>query len=374
MRALAEGKLHKLLGLLEEKGLDGALIAHPPNIQYLTGAGVGGAILIASKHSASTLLVPPLEYHRAMRDARAENLEIRPYYKYVLREVSLPGLIEAGLPEAVEKVVKETGLRRMGSDLSVIPESQASRLREKLGDKLGMDLSRDISMLRAVKDPDELEAITRAVRITEGALEKTRELLEEGLSESKLAGMLENEARRRGAEEHAFPIIVAYTENAAYPHVSPSSRRLRSGDLVLIDMGVRVDGYCSDMTRTWGYDDVPRSARRVYEAVVEALMEAADAIAPGVKALDVDSRAREILGRHGLSGFFIHSLGHGVGVDVHEAPRLSPGSNDILEEGMVITLEPGVYVHGSFGIRVEDMVLVTERGARMLTSLRRDLL
>jgi len=368
---MVEPKLHKLRSILEGEGLDAAVIANPSNIQYFTGVSVGGSILVTLVDGGSQLLVPPLEYHRAMGLSRLRELEIRPYYKYDLRGFEAPGLIRKGIYEALETVVEELGAKCIGSDLSASPAAHAERIKARLGNRLEKDIAEGIARERSVKDPDEIEAVRNAARVTEKALSKAIGELKEGISELELAGLIEYYMRMNGAEEYAFPIIVAFSENAAYPHTTPSGRKLRRGDLVLVDLGARINGYCSDMTRTIIFGEPARRTRQIYEAVVEAVEEGINAIRPGKTGSEVDSHSRRMLEKYGLSKYFIHALGHGVGVDVHEAPRLSPGSKDMLKEGMIVTVEPGVYVPGLLGVRVEDMVLVKQEGSEVLTSLQR---
>ncbi len=363
-------KLPKLLSFIEEKGLDGAVIVGTSNVQYFTGFRGGGAILVASREGA-TLLVPQLEYSKASADA--VGVEVRPYYRYPVPGITMPGLIEGTWLDAVAKVVEEYGLSRLGANISSIPYGEAAKLKEKLGDRLALDLSSDISRMRSIKEDDEVEAMVAAARVAEAGLRAAVDALAEGMGEVELAGVVEEAMRRAGAEEYSFPTIVAFEENAAYPHTSPTGRRLGKGEVVLIDLGARLHGYCSDITRTMAFGQLPERSREIAEAVLEAQLAGIDAIAPGVKAEEPDAAARSILEKRGLAKYFIHSLGHGVGIDVHEAPRLSRASEEELEPGMVVTVEPGVYVAGAVGVRIEDMVLVTKKGRRLLTSFERNL-
>ena len=363
-------KLPKLLALLEEKGHDGAVVLGMSNVHYFTGFRGGGAVLVASREGAS-LLVPQLEYSRAMADA--VGIEVRPYYRYPVPGITMPGLIEGTWLDAVARVVEDYGLGRVAANLSSIPHGEAGKLKEKLGEKLAADITSDISKMRSIKEDDEVEAMAAAARVAEAGLRAAVDALAEGLSEVELAGVVDEAMRRAGAEEYSFPTIVAYEENAAYPHTNPTWRRLAQGEVVLIDLGARLHGYCSDITRTMAFGSLPPRSREVAEAVLEAQLAGIDAIAPGVKAEEPDAAARGVLERRGLAKYFIHSLGHGVGIDVHEAPRLSRAAEEELEPGMVVTVEPGVYIAGALGVRIEDMVLVTKKGRRLLTSFERNL-
>lgn len=224
-----------------------------------------------------------------------------------------------------------------------------------------------LDALRAVKEPDEIDTIERAQRITEAVLDHVLGLIEQGVTEREIAAEIVCEHLRLGAEDLSFDPIVAFGDHAALPHARPTDRALRSGDVVLIDMGGVVDGYASDMTRTFVFGEAPPRFWEVYTAVQEALDAATGEVAPGVEARAVDAAARDVLDEAGLADHFTHSTGHGVGLDVHEAPRVSARSEDLLRAGMVITIEPGVYLPGAFGVRLENLVVVEEDGPRVLT-------
>lgn len=363
-------KLPKLLSFIEGKGLDGAVVMGTSNVQYFTGFRGGGAILVASKDGA-TLLVPQLEYGKASVDA--VDVDVRPYYRYPVPGISMPGLIQGSWLDAVSRVVEEYRLSKVGANISSMPYGEAGKLKERLGGRLALDISRDISRMRSVKEGDEVEAMTAAARVAEAGLRAAMDSMAEEVSEVELAGVVEEAMRKAGAEEYSFPTIVAFEENAAYPHTNPTRRRLKGGEVVLIDLGARLHGYCSDITRTIAFGQLPGRSRGIAEAVLEAQLAGIDAVAPGVKAEEPDAAARGVLEKRGMAKYFIHSLGHGVGIDVHEAPRLSRAAEEELEPGMVVTVEPGVYVAGAVGVRIEDMVLVTRKGRRLLTSFERNL-
>jgi len=359
--------------LLDEKRCM-LVVADESSVFYLTG--YRGAGVLALGRERALLLVPVLEYLSALDQLGAEGLlgdvEVVAYAPY-----GLPGGLVAG--EAVEVVEKHPleaassllGCRSCG--LAASAHSVWEAARGKCEDV--EDVSKHISEMRMVKEPWEIERMRAAAEIAEAALEKAIEALHEGVSESEIAGLLYYEMRRLGAEDYSFPPIVAFGVNSVYPHAQPSHRRrLKSHTPVLIDLGAKYMGYSSDMTRTLFYgSSSPPEFRHVAEGVLDAVNAALDVVRDGVEASEVDAAARRVLEKYGLSKYFIHSLGHGIGIDVHEPPRVTFNSKTVLREGMVITIEPGVYIPGRYGIRIEEMVLVSRRRGIRLTSFEQKL-
>jgi Xaa-Pro aminopeptidase len=231
-----------------------------------------------------------------------------------------------------------------------------------------------IEKLRMVKSPEEIERIRTSVHTNSTAFEQALSSLRPGVSESALAAQLEYEMRRSGAERAAFDTIVAFGEHAALPHAQPTSRALPKDELVLIDMGACQDGYMSDMTRMLFSGRPSARVRRMYQSVFKAQLAALDAVRAGVTAEHIDHRARGVLKSEGLAKEFVHSTGHGLGLEIHEPPRLGKSDKTILEAGMVITIEPGAYIAGFGGIRIEDTVLVTKNGCEILTPTSKELM
>lgn len=223
-----------------------------------------------------------------------------------------------------------------------------------------------IAPLRLVKDETEVAALRRAAALTDEALEHALPLLEPGTREIDVALELERFVRRRGAEV-GFEIIVASGPRSSMPHGTASPREIGEGELVTIDFGARVDGYTADLTRTYAVGSVAPGHREIYDAVLEAQRAALAALGPGRRGRDIDAAAREVLAGRGLAELFSHSLGHGVGLEIHEGPRLAASSDDVLEPGMVVTVEPGAYRPGEAGVRIEDLVLVTADGCEVLS-------
>ena len=232
--------------------------------------------------------------------------------------------------------------------------------------------------MREIKSRAEIEAIRRSVELNSAAFDAACAEAEPGWLESRFAAELEFRMRSLGAECAAFPTIVASGAHAALPHTRPRGERIRTESLVVIDQGAILGGYCSDMTRMIAIGDLDTTQKRLVEAVLEAQQAAIEAIRPGVECQTVDSRARQVLRKTTVCGVrldtaFTHSTGHGLGLEIHETPRIAPGQTQRLEVGMVITVEPGVYLEGRTGVRVEDVVAVTERGCEVLTRTARQL-
>jgi Xaa-Pro aminopeptidase len=230
-----------------------------------------------------------------------------------------------------------------------------------------------VESLRVVKEPTELDAIRRASEVTNRAYELLAEERFAGRTEKELVWRMMQLIHECGADDVAFPVDIAAGPTAASPHAEPGDRVVQDGDLVLVDAGAKLDGYCSDCTRTFAVDEVSGSLREVYELVREAQQAGVDAVRPGRSGRDIDAAARAPIGDAGYGENFGHGLGHGVGLLVHEAPALRPESQDLLAGGNVVTVEPGIYVSGVGGVRIEDLVVVTEDGCEVLTSFPKEL-
>ena len=227
--------------------------------------------------------------------------------------------------------------------------------------------------MRKVKSGAEIAAIERAQEITDAAFDEILPLIREGITEYELAAKLEYAILSKGAKL-AFDSIVAFGENGSSPHAHRSDRRLKKGDFVTMDFGAKWQGYCSDMTRTVAFGQIGDMQRNAYRCVLAANVEGVAAVKAGVSCKETDGKIRTLLARNGLDKYFIHSLGHGVGIDIHEAPNLSPRSDETLQIGNVVTIEPGVYIEGMFGIRIEDMVVVQDGGCIDLTKSDKNLI
>lgn len=356
-------RLEKAKELVTEAGLDALLICDPANLFYFSGYNT-------LPHATCRLLVPaegrPLFFAPGVDITGA-----RQHFERARADVDVRHVrVGEKMDDVIFSAIEELGVAKLGFD--ALPLATYKRLAGKLGPEALSDLSERIWELRKVKDEREIACIRRACEIASKALERARELLEPGLTEIEVAGELERELRRLGSERHPFDIIVASGPNAALPHARTSARELRPGEPVIIDLGAVHEGYVSDMTRTFLVPGGKASEelKRAYRVAREAQAAAIEAIRAGVRACEIDEIAREIVRKEGFGDLFVHSLGHGVGVVVHELPRLGPGVEEELKTGYVVTVEPGIYKPGEWGVRVEDVVLVLEDGAEVLTGPR----
>ncbi|MFT4112251.1 M24 family metallopeptidase [Silvibacterium sp.] len=257
------------------------------------------------------------------------------------------------------------------SQLEMMRAAISGKARRKFFQPLTQPLAAD---LRMVKDDDELRAMTAAAKLGNRVFEAVLAHLKPGVPETEIAAGLEFFARSMGAEAMSFETIVASGTRSALPHGRASSQKLPRKGFITLDFGVILRGYCSDMTRTVHLGKATAEERHAYESVLAAQEAAVAAVRPGVTCGEVDEAARSILRKAGLAKFFTHSTGHGVGLEIHENPRVAAGQPQVLEPGMVITVEPGVYMPGKFGIRIEDMVAVTSRGHKVLTPVDKKLI
>ncbi len=339
--------------LLAGNRLDALLVSSPANIRYLSGFTGSHALLVALGESA--VLFTDSRYR--LQAGEETECAVR--------------IARGSLFEAVARWLGGTDLRRVGFDPG-LPHSAFLALKRghaRLKPAAGL-----VEGLRMVKSAGEIELIRRAAEVTSLAYERCLRLVRPGITELDLAAELDHRMRRLGAERPAFETIVASGRRAALPHASPASKCLTSNELLLIDMGAVRAGYCGDMSRTVSLGRPAARLRRLYGAVLEAQLAAIDAVREGVTAGAVDRAARRVLKAHGLERAFVHSCGHGLGLEIHERPRLGRGDLTRLKAGMAVTIEPGVYLHEFGGIRIEDTVAVTRTGCQILTPTSKELL
>ena len=265
--------------------------------------------------------------------------------------------------------------RTVGVEAEHVVLAEKRRLAEVLPSGVRLkETSSIVERDRMVKDADELDLIRAAVALGAKLYDRALEVLRPGVKETEVAGEMEFAARRGGAEEMSFSTIIASGARSALPHGRASEQAIAPSGFVVCDFGVILSGYCSDQTRTVWVGAVPDEARRAYEAVKQAQQAAIDAVRPGVAVGEVDAAGRKVLRKAGLGRYFTHSTGHGVGLEIHEAPRVANGQPQVLQPGMVITIEPGVYFPGKWGVRIEDMVAVTAAGCEVLTPTSKEFL
>jgi Xaa-Pro aminopeptidase len=358
-------RLSRLASVLSEQKLDRLLVSAPVNVRYLCGyTGTNGLLLIDAGEQAE---------HRFFTDFRYASQSAEQVPAEIEREIAPGDLLEAAALALGDGGAQ--GERTLGFEDTSLTVKQHARLRELLAPGWGLvPCSGAVERLREVKDAREIERIRAATTLADGALS---EVLEAGLcgrTERDVAIELELRMRRLGAEAPSFPSIVASAEHGALPHAEPRDVEIARGVLVTIDWGAELDGYCSDCTRTFATGSPSEEASAVYELVLSAQIAALEAVRPGISGREVDGVARAMIEEAGHAEHFGHGLGHGVGMEIHEAPRLSrTASEDPLRAGNIVTVEPGVYVPGRLGVRIEDLVLLSDSGHERLTSLPKEL-
>ncbi|MHB1864418.1 MAG: M24 family metallopeptidase [Gemmatimonadaceae bacterium] len=339
--------------------LDALLVTGLANIRYLTGFSGSSALVVVTPRD--TLLITDFRYQTQVAD------EVGALARVVIEPVSLWN----GLWEHLGAM---GGVKVVGFESPHMVHRDFQRLLEAGGRWQWRPTSELVEHLRERKDEEEVACIQRAVDVAGRALARTLPVVRAGMTELAVAGLLEHALRDEGSEGFAFPSIVAAGARSALPHAQPTGHRVAVGDLLLFDFGASVDGYVSDVTRTVVVGRASAEQREVYEVVREANRSASAAVHAGMTGRDADAVARSYIERHGLGELFGHSLGHGIGLEVHEAPRLARTAEQVLPPGAVVTIEPGVYRPGWGGVRIEDDVWLGAQGPRVLTDIPRELL
>jgi len=358
-----QARQKKLREHLATTRFDGLMISHLPNIRYLCGF-TGSAGLLLVEESGSVFFTDVRYDTQAHEEVKAAKV-------VVARKAVLPAL--GDFLAARRKRVRGW---IVGIEAEHFTVAEKKRLAQVLPSGVTLkDAPSIVERARMVKDADELQRIRAAVALGAKLFDRALQVLRPGVKEVEVAAEMELTARRGGAEEMSFPTILASGARSALPHGRASGQPVRAGTFVVCDFGVILSGYCSDQTRTvWvgAAQALQKDARSAYEAVREAQQAAIEAVRPGMAVGEVDAAARKVLRKAGLGRYFTHSTGHGVGLEIHEIPRVADGQREILQPGMVITIEPGVYFPGKWGVRIEDMVVVTAGGCDVLTPTSKD--
>ena len=343
---------------IAEAQLSSVLSMNPASWYYLCGfTGEAGALVVSSK---GTWLVTD---GRFIAQAKEETSGLR----VVQQEESLMGTIG--------KLLRGRSRSRIGFDATQLTVGQFRALRRAAGSRVRwVRADGEVEKGRQCKDPAELAQMRKAASLVGEVLSNAIKLLKPGVREIEVGAEIEYQMRRRGASGPAFESIVAFGARSAHPHARPTGNRLRKNELVVLDLGVILAHYCSDITRTVFVGRAPARIRRWYSAVQEAQAAAVGAARAGINCGDVDAAARGVLARYRLDQYFVHSTGHGLGLEVHEAPRVAHGQKHVLVPGNVITIEPGIYVPGVGGIRIEDDIAVHADRTELLTRVPRDLI
>lgn len=341
--------------IIRRAKVDALLFLSLENIRYLCGfTGSDGALIITGQDR--TFLSDSRYEEQACGEIR--NAAFKKYRQKI---------------EGLAQFLKGLRIKRLGFESSAMMYEDYKKLHEKLVRVSFIPLAQEIAALRVRKEPEELDKIRRAIHIASVSFTETLSRIRAGTREKAVAEFLECRMKRWGGDKVAFDTIVASGPRAALPHGAASAKRLQKKDTVVIDFGVRYQGYHSDETKTLILSRPDAEKRKVYEIVRRAQEKALKTIRPGVSFRQIDAAARGVISRAGYGKFFGHGTGHGVGLAIHEAPNISPHGRGVAEEGMVFTVEPGIYIPGWGGVRLEDMVWVTRRGCEKLTVLSKDL-
>lgn len=353
-------RLGRLRELFDGAGVDALLVTDLVNIRYLTGFTGSAALLLVGP--GDLLFVTDGRY----RDQAAEQLGA----------AGVEARIEVhGGPGQQEVVTAAAaGRRRVGLEADHVTWAQQRAFAERWFPEAEVVATGGlVAGLRRVKDAGEQARIAAACRVADEAFDAVKPMLAEGPAEQDFALALEFEMRRRGAEAVSFEPIVASGPNGAKPHARPGERRIERGELVVLDFGCKVDGYCSDMTRTVSVGEPGEEARRMFDVVMASQAAGREAVRAGAEASAVDRACREVIDEAGWGDAFLHGTGHGVGLEIHEDPRVAATADDTLAAGHVVTVEPGVYLTGRGGVRIEDTVVVTDDGCEVLTNSPKEL-
>jgi Xaa-Pro aminopeptidase len=360
-----KGRLEKLQTVFERNALDALLVTHLPNIRYLCGFTGTSAVLVVSE--------PKNVFFTDGRYTQQARAEVQGSRIVIAYKSPLTAAAEWLLDNKSRLGPKKP--RRLGIESEHLTVAGRTHLMTCLRSDFRLREARGlVERARMVKDADEIARLRAAAALGTTLFERALEVIRPGFTENEVAAEMEYAGRRAGAEEMSFPTIVAAGKRSALPHGRASSAAIPSRGFVVLDFGVILSGYCSDRTRTVHVGRPTAEARRMYEAVREAQSAAIETVKAGVSVGEVDHAARNLLNAKGLARHFTHSTGHGVGLEIHEPPRIAAGQTEILRPGMVITVEPGVYIAGRGGVRIEDMVVVTERGCEVLVPTSKELI
>jgi Xaa-Pro aminopeptidase/Xaa-Pro dipeptidase len=348
-------RISSLRRRLRHCGVDGVILLNMSNIRYFSGfTGSDGALLVSCDRVL--LLIDGRYTTQALRETRGT--------KIIEYQNKLQDLVRA---------LRALKLKKIGLEADVVTLDFYRKLVEGTGEDAFVSLPDEFRMIRACKDKAEIALMRKAAEIGSSSTLALLNSIKPGRSERDLALELEMTAREKGADGLAFEPIVASGENAALPHAKPTDRKIKKGDFIVIDFGVKYKGYCSDETCTVAIGKLTARQKNAYRLVLEAQQRALERVRDGVAATDVDRQARAVFGEK-YGRYFVHGTGHGVGLEIHEAPRIGALSEDVLKAGMTLTVEPGLYFPGRWGIRIEDTVLVKKNSCEKITKMNKELI
>jgi Xaa-Pro dipeptidase len=359
---IVKERIGKLYSLLEEESLDILIITLPKLVYYFTGFYTEPherfMALVCPKDEEPFLFVPRLDYEKAVRASSISNILFHD---------------DMENPYEVLKKQLQSGISRMGIQEDHLNVKRYQALMEATGAKHSVALEDKLARIRVVKSDSEVAAIKRAIQCIEEVLRSTLPLVKPGLTELDIVAEMEYRMKRLGAEGPSFDTMVLAGEKTGMPHGVPGTDPIREGELLLIDAGVFVDGYASDITRTFAVGDVGDNYKEIYNTVLQANLEMIQAVRPGASLASLDHAARNVIANKGFGETFITRAGHGFGLEIHEYPSIHGNNQDLIREGMVFTAEPGIYIPGMGGVRIEDNVRVTKDGVEVLTTFPKEL-
>ncbi len=344
-------RLKKLLQAMPKAGVDALLISSWPNVSYISRfKGTESWALVSAK--GSVFITDSRYLEQAQAEAKG--------FKIILRD-------KKSVTEIVADTVKEWGVKHLGFEAPIVTYSFYSALLRRVGEKKLKPTSGLIEALRLEKDDEEIRLIRRSADIAVKGFHYVKQSARPGMTERDLQGRLEYYTKTLGSEKPAFDIIIATGARSSMPHSMTNETRVKNNNILLVDMGVVYEGYHSDLTRPIFLGKMTPLHKKVFDIVWDAQRKGIQAAKPGATCADVDKACRVAIEKAGYGDQFGHSTGHGVGLEIHESPSVSSRSETVLKPGMVITVEPGIYLPGKFGVRIEDMVLITPKGNEVLT-------
>ncbi|MFH0731848.1 MAG: Xaa-Pro peptidase family protein [Candidatus Omnitrophota bacterium] len=337
---------------LKNDKLDAFFISSPDNVSYLSGFKGKDSFLLITHSKDLFFITDPRYSHQAQKELKG----------FEIFSENLP------VARKIKSIVKRFNIRKIGFEASHLSYNNVKKLQAAFKSSCRLlPLTDIIENLRIIKTKDEITSIRKAISITKTAIKKALDYIRPGMTEAQIAAFLEYQMKKSGAQGEAFPTIVASGANSCMPHAVVSHRKIALHEPIIIDCGCCYNGYNSDLTRTVFLGRIDAQFKSMYNIVRDAQLKAISKIRPGLKASAIDRAAKDYIIQKGYAKFITHSLGHGVGLQVHEAPKISEKNNLYLRPGMVFTIEPGIYVPGAGGVRIEDMVLVTDKSHKVLS-------
>ena len=346
----------QIKNLLNEKNIDAILITDPYNLRYYTGFRGGEGIAVVTKNS--NILITDSRYTEAAE--KESDFEVREFNK------------KNPLKELISEIIRTDNVQKVGFEDLSISFDDYRRYNSYIDSMI--PLGDALILPRQIKTPEEIEMLRMAEHIGDLAFEDVLKILKPGMTELEVAAELEYSMKKHGAEGLSFDTIAASGVNSSMPHAIPSSKKIENGDFLTMDFGCKYNGYCSDMTRTVCIGKADEEQKKVYNIVLSAQLAVLEKLKPGMTCKEVDSIARDYIATEGYGDYFGHGLGHGVGLYIHESPAFNTRDESIVKPNMIETDEPGIYLPGRFGVRIEDMILITEDGCESLAKSPKELI